>query len=223
MSTPISFRDRLDLLVALPLPRLCQMLCVLSQQEETDRIWALLVWIEAERRQRPAELSGRACARFKKSLFPGASLPRLLDGQAWFDPTIFELVTESLLAPVVAARGQTPEPGRLLEVLEGWSAGENHPFFAIRSFVEALPEAAQLSKMRGVDELPLRRPQPHKTVAQMLHVMLYLVQTERVTQTELINLFGSHLKSQSSLWKRVAKGLKAYYNELKKQSLSQKD
>lgn len=223
MSTHISLRDRLDLLVALPLPRLCQMLCVLSHQEETDRTWALLVWIEAERRKRPAELSKRACARLKKALFPGASLQRLLDGESWFDPTIFELVTESLLAPVVAARGQTPDAERLLEVLEGWSAGDNHPFFAIRSFVEALPEAAQLSKVRGVDEVPLRRPQPHKTVAQMLHVMLYLYEREFVTQTEMINLFGTHLNSQSSVWKRVAKGLKAYFVELKKQSLSQKD
>lgn len=223
MSTKITLRDRLDLLVALPLPRLCQMLCVLSQQEEADRLWALLVWIEAERRKRPEELSKRTATRLKKGLFPGASLQRLLDGEAWFDPTIFELVTETLLASVVAARGQSPEADQLLEVLEGWSAGDNHPFFAIRTFVEALPEAAQLSKVRGVEEPVLRRPQPHKKVAQMLHVLLYLYQREFVTQTELINLFGSHLNPQSSVWKRVARGLKAYYAELKKQSLSQKD
>ncbi|MBX3168507.1 MAG: hypothetical protein KF760_13905 [Candidatus Eremiobacteraeota bacterium] len=223
MSISLSLRDRLDLLVALPTPRLCQILCILSQQEDIDRIWALLVWIEAERRKRPARLSKRAAARLKKSLFPGASLQRLLDGECWFDPTVFELVTESLLSPVVAARGQTPDAEQLLEILEGWSAGDNHPFFAIRSFVEALPEAAQLSKVRGVDEPPLRRPQPHKNVAQLLHVLLFLYQREFVTQTELINLFGSHLNSQSSVWKRVARGLKAYYAELKKQSLSQKD
>jgi len=223
MSTIMSLRDRLDLLVALPLPRLCQMLCILSNKEETDRIWALLVWIEAERRKRPAELSKRMRTRLKKSLFPGYSLDRLLDPQAWYDPTIFELVTESVLAPVLAARAQSPDAEQLLEVLEGWSAGDNHPFFAIRSFVEALPEGSSAALLPKVPNPPKRRAQPHKTVAQLLHVMLYLYQRDIVTETELVNLFGEHLNPQSSVWKRVASGLKAYYAELKKQSLSQKD
>ena len=218
MSTVLSLRDRLDLLVALPLPRLCQMLCVLSHQEENDRIWALLVWIEAERRKRPAELSRRLRTRLKKSLFPGHSLDRVLDPQAWYDPTIFELVTESVLAPVLAARAQSPDAEELLEVLEGWSAGDNHPFFAIRSFVEALPEGSSGALLPKVANPPKRRAQPHKTVAQLLHVMLYLYRRDIVTQTELINLFGEHLSSQSSVWKRVASGLKAYYAELKKQN-----
>lgn len=221
MSTPVSLRDRLDLLVALPLPRLCQMLCILSQREDTDRIWALLVWIEAERRKRPVELSRRAATRLKKSLFPGASLKRLLDPEAWYDPTVFELVTESVLAPVLAARGQSPDAEQLLQVLEGWSAGDNHPFFAVRSFVETLPAESAGAVLPKVPEPPARRPQPHKTVAQLFHVILYLYQRDIVTQTEMLNLFGPHLNSQSSVWKRVASGLKAYYAELKKQGMRQ--
>lgn len=218
----MSLRDRLDLLVALPLPRLCQMLCILSNQEESDRVWALLVWIEAERRKRPAELAKRVRTRLKKSLFPGYSLDRVLDPEAWYDPTIFELVTESVLNPVLAARAQSPDAEDLLEVLEGWSAGDNHPFFAIRSFVEALPETASAALLPKVPNPPRRRVQPHKTVAQLLHVMLYLYQRDIVTPTELINLFGEHLDSKSSVWKRMAAGLKAYYAELKKQSLTER-
>lgn len=199
------------------------MLCILSRQEKGDLVWALLVWVEAERRQRPAELSKRAVTRLKKRLFPGSSLQRLMDSQAWYDPTVFELVTESILAPVLAARGQSPEPEQLLEVLEGWSAGDNHPFFAIRNFVEALPAASSAALLPKVANPPKRRSQPHKTVAQLFHVLLYLYQRDILTQTEMINLFGVHLDSQSSVWKRVASGLKAYYAELKKQSLSQKD
>ena len=224
MSTTLTLQDRFALLAALPAPRLCQMLCILSQEEQVDRIWALLVWIEAERRARGAKLPKRTATRLRKVLFPGASLERLFDPQAWFDPTIFELVTESVIAPLLGARGQVPETEHLLEIVADWSAGDNHPFFAIRSFVKALPAAsasALLPKVRGKQVVAARSAQPQKQVAQLFHVLLYLFHRDFLTHTEMVNLFGQHLVAQSGLCKRLAKGLKAYYAEIKKLSLSQ--
>lgn len=221
----ITLKDRLDLLVALPAPRLCQMLCVLSQHEELDRIWALLVWIETERRS-GKKLSQRTETRLRKYLFPGKSLQRLLDVDAWYDPTIFEMVTETLLTPVLAAREQSPDSDSLMDVLEGWGRGNNHPFFAVRSFVEELPydsAAALLPKVRDEQPVPRRRAQPHKKSAELMHVMLFLYHRDFLDATEMINLFGSQTNPKSTVWKRVARGLRAYYQELKKQTISQKD
>lgn len=220
--TTLSLKDRLHLLVALPPSRLCQMLCVLSQQEEQDRIWALLVWIETERRG-AKPLSQRATTRLRKALFPGKSMQRLMDGEAWYDPTIFELITESVLAPVLGAREQSPDSDELLDVLAGWSRGDNHPFFAVRSFVEELSSASLEALLPTVPQERKRRRQPHKKSAELLHVLMFLYHRDYVSLTEMVNLFGDHLKPQSSVWKRVARGLKAYYTELKKQTLSQKD
>ena len=222
MSNPISLQDRLDLLVALPASRLCQMLSVWSQLEEVDRVWSVLVWVESQRLKRPAELTGRARARLKKGLFPGRSLERLLDAEAWYDPTVFELVTESVLAPVLGshAKGLNPEP--LLEVLEGWNEGSNHPFFAVRTLLDKLPEVAATAVLNG-GRLDLEkrtvRAQAHKQVAQLFHVLLYLFRRDFLFVTELINLFGPTLQPDSSVWKRVASGLKAYYAEMKDQAM----
>ena len=221
MNSTISVQDRLDLLVALPPTRLCQMLCVWSQFEEQDRIWSLLVWVEASRLKRPAELSGRARGRLKKALFPARSLDRLLDQGHWYDPTVFELVTETLLAPLLAAAlpGLDPEP--LLTVLEGWNYGTNHPFFAVRSLLDALPEKAARAVMSGgrLDlETRAGRSQNHKRVPQLFHVLLYLYRRDFLVTTEMVNLFAPTSESDPSLWNRLASGLKAYYAEMKAQA-----
>ena len=220
MRYPISLQDRLDLLVALPAPRLCQMLCVWSQMEDIDRIWSVLVWIESQRQRRPAQLTGRARTRWMKGLFPGRSLDRLLDAEAWFDPTVFELVTESVLAPLLGSPTKGPEPEPLLEVLEGWNQGSNHPFFAVRTLLDQLPEEAASAVLKGARlDLEKRtvRAQAHKQVAQLFHVLLYLYRRDFLFVTELVNLFGPDLQLDPSVWKRVSSGLKAYYTELKDQ------
>lgn len=220
MKSTITLQDRFDLLVALPPSRLCQMLCVWSQLEEVERIWSVLVWVEAQRLKRPAELSGRARSRLKKGLFPGHSLDRLLDPEAWYDPTVFELITESVLAPLSKSTAKAPDPEPLLEILEGWNEGSNHPFFAVRTLLDNLPEAAAKAVL-SVGRLDLEkragRAQAHKRIPQLFHVLLYLYRRDFLFLTELVNLFGTTLQPDSSVWKRVASGLKAYYAEMKNQ------
>lgn len=220
MSSIITIQDRLDLLVALPPSRLCQMLCVWSQFEEQERIWSTLVWIEAQRLKRPAELSRRAHTRLKKGLFPGRSLDRLLSPEAWYDPTVFELITESVLAPLLGAPAPNPDPAALLEVLESWNEGSNHPFFAIRNLLDRLPEESARAVLEtGPLDLEKRagRAQRQKHTPQLFHILLYLFRRDFIFNTELVNLFGPNLDRQSDVWKRLASGLKSYYAELKTQ------
>jgi hypothetical protein len=197
------------------------MLSVWSHLEEVERIWSVLVWVEAQRLKRPAELSKRATGRLKKGLFPGRSLERLLDAEAWYDPTIFELITESVLAPLLKATAKGPDPEPLLAVLEGWNEGSNHPFFAVRTLLDQLPEAAAAAVLSGgrLDlEKRAGRAQAHKQIPQLFHVLLYLYRRDFLFLAELVNLFGPTLQPDSSVWKRVASGLKAYYAEMKKQT-----
>ncbi|MBS2040880.1 hypothetical protein JST97_38185 [bacterium] len=221
MSSSMTIQDRLDLLVALPASRLCQILCVWSQFEEQERIWSLLVWVEAQRLKRPAELSRRARTRLKKSLFPGRSLDRLLSAEAWFDPTVFELIAESILSPLLGSPATNLDPGPLVAILEGWNEGSNHPFFAVRTLLDRLPEqAAQAVIHGGRLELERRagRAQSQKQTPRLFHVMLYLFRKDFLFVTEVVNLFGSNPKVDSTIWKRVASGLKRYYAEMKEQN-----
>lgn len=223
MLSKVTIQDRIDFLLALPPTRLCQMLSSWSDREDTERVWSLLAWLEAWRSLRGIELSGRAKTRLKRGLFPRYSMERLLDGQAWCDPLVLALVSESLLAPLLGAPSGKVDYAAIMRVVQAWNKASNHPAFTLSIFLGHLPLASARAVL-GHGRLPVRQraltAMPDKEIPQLLHVLFFLYRQDFLLEIEMVNLFSPGLSARTELWARVASGLKAYYKVMKEQLLS---
>lgn len=208
--------DSLSLLLSLPAPRLCQMLCLLSRQQDLESAWACLVWIESERYHH-SPLSGYTAKRWKQSLLAGGSLERLLNASQPFDSLVLELVTDSVFAPLFNARGSGPDRESLSATMASWDPKRDHLVLSLSAFMESLPRCAAqaLLSLPGSDFLQValhkrKSPPEHQRTALLFQVMLHLFYGGALPDTMLVDLYLYDNRHTPQEWEQLLQGLQRF-------------
>lgn len=209
-------KDSLSLLLSLPASRLCQLLCLLSRQYDLPTAWASLVWIECERPRIPP-LSGPTRQKWKRELFPGSSLERLLTPNQPFNSTVLEVVTDTVFGILFTDVGGGPGSLAMSNTLESWEVESDHVWLSLTAFLESLPgtSAAYLLDLPGSDFLRTalqksRRPPEHQRIALLLQVLLQLYHGGGLSESMLNRLYQFETTRTRKDWQELQKGLRRF-------------
>lgn len=217
----MSYQDSLLLLLSLPVTRLCQMLCIWSDEAHLEKVWGLLLWLETLRPDAPTELSQQTRRRLHAGFLPEPALTRLGKANQAYNETVLELVTQSVFAPLLAARCQSPAIEELCAVRQSWDAGNHHSLVASQTFLDHLPMSSrnQLTATCLLDCMLLSRDRPmhqqHQVAPLLLHVLLFLLHRGYLSQRMLVNLYADDVQFPDSNWQLLAEGLQHFVSEAK--------
>lgn len=192
------------------------MLCLLSKQQDLESAWACLVWIESQR-FKASTLSQTSSQRWKRTLFPGQSLERLLNASQPFDSTVLNLVTDSVFAPLFQARGVGLDREALAATMESWDPKEDHLVLSLSALMESLPNssAASLLELPGSDflQVALRKgksPAEHQRTALLFQILLHLYYTEALSDSMLVDLYRYDNAHSLQEWQCMLEGLRRF-------------
>lgn len=192
------------------------MLCLLSRQQDIESAWACLVWIESQR-YKLSTLSQSSSERWKKALFSGQSLERLLNASQPFDATVLNLVTDSVFAPMFNARGVGPDAEALAATMESWDPKEDHLILSLTSFLESLPgpSVRLLLDLPGSDFLRVawqrdRLVAEHQRTALLFQVLLHLYYSDALSEAMLADLYRFDNTHPTQEWERLLEGLQRF-------------
>ena len=216
----MDYHDSLEFLVALQRPRLCQMLAVLSQQQEPDHIWGLLLWIEAERERLAPQLPPGPRLRLQRELLVGGSLESFSQLDRPCALEVFQLIAETVLQPLLGVHSEFPDHELVSGLLGEWTLGKKLGDRVVGFFLDELP--APLYDLT-VAWLPLgfarsKRPQarlvgPRQRAPFLLEIFLYLLHRGYLSAARLINLYTPAGSGTTSEQRLLAEGVLAFWEE----------
>lgn len=211
--------DCLDLLVSLPLTRLCHILAAFSTQQPVAEVWTLLLWLEWERVRRPLELRPGPRLRLSRSLLPGGSLARLQQVEMPFSTPVFELVTSAITQPLLGETSDFPKHESLVVMLDSWRVGAQVADQVVGLFLNSLPVKLLLALGEQAPKGFVDSKLPHcreVRIAQrapfLLESYLFLLHREYLPLSALINLHTPETSQQHTAM--LAAGLFSLWDEI---------